>query len=163
VARRTTSDNRAARPDHVEQMAGTLTASGFPRMPARVLMALMASDQGAMTGQELRDALGISASAVSGAVHYLQTLHLVRRVALPGTRRERYELPDDPWYVATADVGSVYAALIRQSEAWLRDFDDPDSPAARRVAEMTEFFRMMRERMPQLLAEWKARSTTSRR
>jgi DNA-binding transcriptional regulator GbsR (MarR family) len=144
---------------HAEQMAGVLTSSGFPRMPARLLMALMASDDGAMTGQELRDALGISASAVSGAVQYLQTLHLVRRVALPGTRRERYELPDDPWYVATADVGGVYSALIRQSEAWLRDLDDLDSPVARRVSEMIEFFTMMRERMPELVAEWKARST----
>jgi DNA-binding transcriptional regulator GbsR (MarR family) len=141
-----------------EQMAGILTTSGFPRMPARVLMALVGSEHGAMTGEELRDALGISAAAVSGAVRYLQTVHLVHRVALPGTRRERYELPEDPWYVATADQSTVYAALVRQSESWARELGDQHGPVARRVAEMAEFFRFLEGRMPQLLEEWKARS-----
>ena len=48
-----------------------LTAAGMPRMPARVMMALVGSPDEGYTAAELAERLGVSAAAVSGAVRYL--------------------------------------------------------------------------------------------
>ena len=58
----------------VEQMAMFLTDWGFPRMPARVLMGLMAADEERLTAGELAKRLAVSPAAISGAVRYLQQL-----------------------------------------------------------------------------------------
>ena len=41
---------------------------GFPRMPSRVLITLMAADEEALTAAELAGRLGVSPAAISGAV-----------------------------------------------------------------------------------------------
>ena len=64
--------------DFVEQTASALTAAGFPRMPARVLMALMVAETRGLTAQELGDRLGVSAAGISGAVRYLQNVGRMR-------------------------------------------------------------------------------------
>ena len=76
---------------YAERLASVFTAAGFPRMAARVLMALMMSPDAALTAAELKDRLGISSGAVSGAVKYLETVGMVRRRAHrgPGARRGR--------------------------------------------------------------------------
>lgn len=139
----------------VEQTAGMLTGAGFPRMPARVLMALMASEDGGLTAHELRDRLGISAAAVSGAVRYLQTVNIVRRVAQSGTRRERYEMPDDAWYTASVGHDELYEALASLADDGTHAVG-AGTPAAARLAEMAAFFRFMNRRLPELLEEWEA-------
>ncbi len=55
-----------------------MTAAGMPRMPARVMMALIAAPEGGYTASQLGERLGVSAAAVSGAVRYLQQLHFVQ-------------------------------------------------------------------------------------
>ncbi|MDQ6739943.1 MAG: MarR family transcriptional regulator, partial [Actinomycetota bacterium] len=71
----------------VEQSAAVLASAGFPKMPARVLMSLMVSDDGALTASELAQRLEVSAAGISGAVRYLQTIGIIRRVAQSGSRR----------------------------------------------------------------------------
>ena len=46
--------------DFVEQTAAAMAAAGFPRMPARVLMALIAAESTGLTAKELSDELGAS-------------------------------------------------------------------------------------------------------
>src|ERR1700712_2445479 len=92
-------DERALN-DVVERAASILAAAGFPKMPARVLMALTVTETGGLTAVELSEQLGVSAAAISGAVRYLQTVGIARRVSQSGSRRDRYELPEDAWYAA---------------------------------------------------------------
>src|SRR5688500_19294450 len=72
--------------DTAEQAAGMLTAAGLPRMPARVVMALVGSPDAGYSAAELADRLGVSPAAVSGAVRYLQSLRMIQRLARPGDR-----------------------------------------------------------------------------
>src|SRR3954467_5891781 len=86
----------------IEQLAGVFMLTGFPRMPARVFSALLATDSGAMTTAEIVDVLEVSPAAISGAVRYLIEQNLARREWQPGSRREVYRLHDDVWYEAVA-------------------------------------------------------------
>ncbi|TXN29367.1 GbsR/MarR family transcriptional regulator [Lacisediminihabitans profunda] len=141
--------------EFAEQMAATLAAAGFPRMAARVMMALMTAESGRATAEELSRQLGASAAAISGATRYLQSMAIIRRLSIPGTRRHRYELPDHAWYDATSSQGQLYTHLIDLAERGLSAMR-PDSKTAQRTAEMADYFRFMRERLPLLLEEWKA-------
>ena len=84
------TDDRADLPraDAAEQAAAMLTAAGMPRMPARVMMALVGSPDEGYSAAELAERLGVSAAAVSGAVRYLQT-HPHRPPALARRRPSR--------------------------------------------------------------------------
>lgn len=138
-----------------EQAAAMLTAAGMPRMPARVMMALVAAPGGGSTAAELADRLGVSAAAISGAVQYLQTLRTVHRVSQPGSRRVRYELVEDAWYGALTGNAPLYNTLADFIDR-IGDEHDGDPAARHRTAEMAAFFRFMSARMPQLLDEWEA-------
>jgi DNA-binding transcriptional regulator GbsR (MarR family) len=148
-------NDSAAVSEFAEQLAATLAAAGFPRMSGRVMMALMTTESGTATAEELMERLGVSAAAVSGAVRFLQSLALIRRRTIPGTRRHQYELPDHPWYDATASQSPIYSQLADLSEKGLSAMP-PDSKMAERTEEMMEYFRFLRERLPQLGAEFRA-------
>lgn len=139
----------------VEQSAALLTGAGFARMPARVLMTLLVAETG-LTAVELGETLGASAAAISGAVRYLQNLGLIRRVSSPGSRRDRYEMPDDAWYSTMTKNSPLYGALGALAETAAGAMDDPTSRAARRVSEMARFYRYLEDRMPLIIEEWEA-------
>lgn len=140
-------------PDSAETAAAVMIAAGFPKMPARALMALVVSEDGSLTAAEFTAALGASPAAVSGAVRYLQTVGFVHRVSQPGSRRDRYALPGNAWYVATLRQNPVYERLAAVSATMADDL--PDGSAARaRVEEMAHFYRFLMGRMPELLDEW---------
>lgn len=141
--------------DFAEQTAATLAAAGFPRMAARVMMMLMTEESGSATAEELVERLGASAAAISGAVRYLQSLSIIRRHTVPGTRRHRYELPEHVWYATSSSQTPLYTHLIALAEKGASALP-PESKARDRAVEMADYFRFMRERLPQLLEEWQA-------
>ena len=91
----------------IERFASVLTESGFPRMPARVFAALLATDSGRLTAAELAGLLHVSAAAISGAVSYLVQVNLASREAEPGSRREHYRVHSGTWYEAIARKDQV--------------------------------------------------------
>lgn len=141
-------------PDLLADAATELAHQGFPPMPARVVMALTASEEGRMTADELAGQLGASPAAISGAVRYLGVLGFVRATTLPGSRRHVYSLPHEPWYTTTMNKAGVYRNLIPLlTNASARM---PAGSAARaRIEEMADFFRFLERRMPELLEEWR--------
>jgi predicted transcriptional regulator len=134
-------------------VAAELAAEGFPRLPAQVLMALMARPSGTMTAAELAEDLAVSPAAVSGAVRYLGVLGFLRVAVVPGTRRHVYSLPAVPWYASTL-VQDRYASLLALLDDGLRELDP--GPARDRLAEMADFFRFLRAEMPRLWERWRA-------
>jgi DNA-binding transcriptional regulator GbsR (MarR family) len=142
--------------EFVEQSAAAMAEAGFPRMPARVLMALIAAEAPGLTARELGDQLVASAAAISGAVRYLQTLRMVRRVSQRGSRRVLYELPEHAWYTVTMSKNPLYDHLEALASKAVAVIDDPDSLASQRIAEMSDFFTFVQRRMPELLVEWQA-------
>ena len=145
--------DEAALAEVMEHSAAVLTAAGFPRMPARVLMALTVTETPGLTAAELAERLEVSPAAISGAVRYLQSLGIIRRLSQTGSRRDRYEIPSD-WYALMVRNSPVYGVLADQAEAGLAAVGDPDSPATERLRDMAGFYRFVQGRLPALIAEW---------
>ena len=148
----------------VEDFASTLVVSGVPRMPARVFTCLLVSETGRMTAAELAGQLQVSAAAVSGAVQYLDTVQLVRRVREPGNRREIYVVEHDVWYESMMRRDSMFQRWIDQLADGVAVVG-PGTAAGERLVESMEFFAFLTEELEQLRSRWaerkRLRSTAS--
>lgn len=141
-----------------EQAAAMLTAAGMARMPARVMTALVGSPDEGYTASELAERLGVSAAAVSGAVRYLQSMHLVQRLPRPGDRRDRYDLADGAFEGISIGKAPMFARLADLIEVIADDNSGaPESVA--RARDTAGFLRFLAERMPELVDEWRARES----
>ena len=141
--------------EFVEHLALVFTDWGFPRMPSRVLITLMAADEEALAAAELAERLDVSPAAISGAVRYLIHIGLLQRVPTPGSRRDRYRLPADPWY----ESGSLRDGYMSQVVAATSEGVvalGADTAAGRRIARMRDFFVFVHAELGDLLAKWKA-------
>ena len=137
-----------------EQAAAMMTAAGMPRMPARVMMALVAAPEGGYTAAQLGERLGVSAAAVSGAVRYLQQLHFIQRRSRPGDRRDRYEFVHDPFYSSIVGNMPVYSRLSEYIDDIAAEHTE-DQGAHDRAVELAEFFRFLSTRMLQIVEDWR--------
>lgn len=141
--------------DTAEQAAGMLAAAGLPRMPARVVMALVGSPDAGYSAAELGDRLGVSPAAVSGAVRYLQSLRMIQRLSRPGERVARYDLTDDGWRSMVTANAPLYTRLAESMEAIAAENADAPLSVARALR-TADFLRFLAERLPQLVVEWEA-------
>jgi DNA-binding transcriptional regulator GbsR (MarR family) len=140
----------------IERFASVLTESGFPRMPARVFAALLATDSGRLTAAELVAALHVSAAAISGAVSYLVQVNLASREAEPGSRREHYRVHNETWYEAIAHKDQVLDRCERSLREGL-DVIGRETPAGARIAETLAFFEFIQTELPAMLERWRVR------
>ncbi|GAA1995686.1 GbsR/MarR family transcriptional regulator [Microbacterium ulmi] len=148
-------------PDHpgivpAEQAAAMMTAAGMPRMPARVMMALVGSPDGGYSAAELGDRLGVSPAAVSGAVRYLQSLRIIHRLSRPSDRIARYDLMEDGWRSMVTANAPMYARLGDYLDA-IADENTDAAASVARARDMAGFLRFLAERMPELVDEWESR------
>lgn len=137
----------------IEEFAGFMVLSGIPRMPARVLVCLMAEDDGSLTSAELSERLKISPAAVSGAIRYLTTVHMVRRTHRPGSRREVYQVGRD--VIHQAVVGQM--PTMARWEVMLRDGAKTlgsETEAAQRLTESADFIQFITREFDGLMERW---------
>lgn len=140
--------------DFIERFADVLARTGWPRMPARAFVALLASEDGQLTSAEISETLQISPAAVSGAVRMLSRLGLVSRQRVPGTRKDVYLVHDDVWTRATLQREQVMAGFddsLRQGAEAV----GAGSRAAERLIEMRSFFSFVDSELPKLYERWK--------
>ncbi|MFG2114438.1 GbsR/MarR family transcriptional regulator [Streptomyces sp. NPDC048718] len=138
----------------MERFASELSQAGMQRMASRVFVALLASEDGAMTSAELAERLQISPAAVSGAVRYLGQVDLVGREHVPGTRRERYVLHNHVWFETFTrrdQLLSRWGRMLREGAETL----GPDTAAGHRVAETAEFFDFLHDEMARIMDRWR--------
>jgi predicted transcriptional regulator len=140
----------------IERFSSVLSEAGFPRMPARVFVALLTSDSGLLTAAEIAQLLQASPAAVSGGVRYLIQVGLVSSERDPGSRRHRYRLPDNVWH-------EIMAVRDRMFSRWARVLQDgievlgPGTPAGSRMADTARYFEFLQAEMYLLLDRWRER------
>ena len=139
----------------IERFTSALMDAGMPRMPARVFVALLATDDGRLTASELADLLHVSPAAISGALRYLTQVNVLTRERQRGSRRDHYRLLDDSWYEMTLRREQVMARWIAAGNEGVEVLG-ADTPAGRRMAESVEFFEFVRRELPALLERWRA-------
>ncbi|MFG1955379.1 GbsR/MarR family transcriptional regulator [Micromonospora sp. NPDC048830] len=140
----------------VERMAMAFAEVGFPRMAARVLFTVMSADD-PLTAAEIGERLGVSAAAVSGAVRYLTQFGMLIREPVPRSRRDRYRVPDNPWYEATITKTGLYKNFIDIAGGGVDALRGRDTPAGERISEMRDFFLFVQEEVESLGERWRAR------
>jgi predicted transcriptional regulator len=141
--------------DFVEHMAMTLEYWGFPRMPGRVLVAMMSADEDSLTAADLSERLAVSPAAISGAVRYLIQFGLLERAPAPGSRRDRYRMPNGAWYEASVTKEDVLKTLADLADGGVSALGGTTTQAGARVAEMRDFFRFVQGELDGLLARWR--------
>jgi DNA-binding transcriptional regulator GbsR (MarR family) len=139
----------------VERFALVITESGMARMPARVFTALLVTDSGRLTAQELADMLRVSPAAISGAVRYLEQVSMVYREREPGHRRDHYRVGNDLWYEMIMRRDRVLGRWVDSAREAV-DLLGTDTPAGARMAETLEFFEFLHKEMPALMDKWRA-------
>ncbi len=140
-----------------EELALVLTNHGLQRMTARVLAALLFTEQPAMTMSELADRLQASAGAMSGAIKMLTSVGLVERVPAPASRRDHYRLRDNAWAVLYTNQNEVLATMQSAAEAGIAAAGN-DSLAGQRLTQMRDFYDFLLGEIPALLDRWHRQS-----
>ncbi len=138
----------------IDRFALVLTEAGFPRMPALVFVALLASDSGRLTSTELSKRLRISPAAVSGAIRYLSQANLAVREREPGSRRDHYRVVDDVFYEVVSHRDQLFARWVVALQDGIEALG-PDSPAGRRLRETVAFFEFLQKELPTMLTRWR--------
>jgi DNA-binding transcriptional regulator GbsR (MarR family) len=141
----------------IEEMALLLESWGFPRMPGRVLILLMATEQDSLDAGELAETLGVSPAAISGAVRYLVDVGLVVPLPHPGRRRATYAIPNSAWYEASVLKTDFLHRVARRARRGAETLGGAETAAGGRFAEMADFFEFIAEEIPMMLARWRAR------
>jgi DNA-binding MarR family transcriptional regulator len=140
-----------------EELALVLTNHGLQRMTARVLAALLFTDEPTTTMGELADRLHASSGAISGAVKTLTSVGLVERVPAPASRRDHYRLRDDAWALLYTNQNAVISAMQAAAEAGIAAAGH-DSLAGRRLTQMRDFYAFLLAEIPALLDRWHQQS-----
>jgi DNA-binding transcriptional regulator GbsR (MarR family) len=150
----TTERDTQAVSQFVERFGGILADTGVPRMPARILAALLTTDSGRLTAAEIADLLQISPAAVSGAVRYLTTVQIVSREREPGSRRDVYRMRDNVWYEATFRKDQMLVMIDEVLSEGVEALGQ-DTDAGTRLDETREFFRFCHSELGSMLDRWR--------
>ncbi|OLE20069.1 MAG: hypothetical protein AUG49_26145 [Catenulispora sp. 13_1_20CM_3_70_7] len=149
-----TRDEEGAR-RFVGQMAMLFAEWGFPKMSARLLVALMTAEEPGLTAGQLSERLQASPAAISGAVRYLIHIGLVVRESVPGSRSALYLLPDDAWHRVTTVKQGLFDQVIAFADKGIEPLGGLETRAGARVAEMRDFFLFAQQEMSSVLARWR--------
>lgn len=139
-----------------ERLALVLAGHGLQRMTARVLAALLFSEQPSVTMVELADDLHASAGSISGALKTLTSVGLAERVPAPTSRRDHFRLRPDAWAMLYTGQNETTAALLDAADAGIVA-TDMSSPARARLTEMRDFYAFLMAEIPAVLERWHAR------
>ncbi|WP_442941781.1 GbsR/MarR family transcriptional regulator [Nocardia sp. NBC_00416] len=141
--------------DAAEKLALTLSAGGgMQRSTARVLTALLYTEQNTMTAADLCTELSISSGAVSTAIKHLMPVGLVERVPAPGSRRDHYRFRAGAWAALMSQQNTMLVTMRDSAQEGLAA-TGPDTITARRMHEMQDFYTFMLSELAPLIARWR--------
>ncbi|MEQ4715188.1 helix-turn-helix domain-containing protein [Nonomuraea sp. B19D2] len=131
-----------------------MAKTGLPRMTARVLACLYATDAGSLTAADLVQRLHVSPASISKAISDLEGQELIRRERDPRRRRDRYVINDDVWYrawLASARMNAILAEAALQGAETL----GTGTPAGVRLEDMSQFLEHVGQDMIQAAEHWR--------
>ncbi|MEV6960332.1 helix-turn-helix domain-containing protein [Streptomyces sp. NPDC051207] len=139
-----------------ERLALTLAQSGMQRTTARVMTALLFTQQETMTAADLCEELKISSGAVSGAVNQLIPTGMIERVPAPGSRRDHYRFREHAWATLMGNQNALLDSMWNAAAEGIKAAGH-DSVAGRRLDEMQDFYGFMQREMAALIDKWRQR------
>lgn len=146
--------------DHILQFAEELgqyfESRGLGRTSGKILAWLMVCEPAEQSMDDIAGGLGLAKSTLSPELRLLTTSRMIEKLRLPGQRRDFYRMTPGFW---SASIESALDEFV-----WMRTIARhgldllEGQPAERQVhlREMFEMYDFLAERMPGLIAEWKA-------
>ncbi|MEU9507361.1 MarR family transcriptional regulator [Micromonospora sp. NPDC048170] len=141
--------------DPAEHLALALTQGGMQRMTARVLAALLFTEQDTLTAGEITELLVISSGSVSTALKSLTSVGLIEKVPAPGSRREHFRFREGAWATLMSEQNQLVRVMREAAEQGIAATGE-DSVAGRRLGEMRDFYDYLWRELPALIDQWKA-------
>lgn len=148
--------------DAAERLALTLAEGGMQKSTARVLTALLYTEQDTMTPADLREQLQISSGGVSAAVKQLLPIGFIERVPAPGSRRDHYRFRSGAWAGLMSQQNEVLKVMTAAADEGLGAATE-GSATADRLHEMRDFYTYMSEQMVPLVERWREQYEARRR
>ena len=142
-----------------EQLALVFAGQGMQRMTARVLAALLFTEQPSVTMAELAEALQASAGSISGALKQLTAVGVAERVPAPASRRDLYRIRSDAWATLYTGQNQTIAEFWDAADAGIAATDNA-SPARQRLVEMRDFYAFLMSEIPPILQRWREQRGT---
>jgi DNA-binding transcriptional regulator GbsR (MarR family) len=146
------------RPDTVQaverQLAATLIGTGLPAMSARVLAALLTTDDAGLTAPELARHLRVSPASVSKSVGYLEGEGLVRRERIAQQHLDRHVVDPDAWFqafLASAQRNHALADTARRGS----DVLGRDTPVGARLHLLSRFHQQLTDDIIERARHWR--------
>ncbi|MFY1594783.1 GbsR/MarR family transcriptional regulator [Micromonospora sp. WMMD737] len=141
--------------DPAEHLALALTQGGMQRMTARVLAALLFTEQDTLTAGEIAELLIISSGSVSTALKSLTSVGLIEKVPAPGSRREHFRFREGAWATLMSEQNQLVKVMREAAEQGIAATGE-DSVAGGRLGEMRDFYDYLWRELPALIDRWKA-------
>jgi DNA-binding transcriptional ArsR family regulator len=135
---------------------------GLPPVTGRVLGYLAVCDPGQQTIADLAEALLASRSAITAAVKELEGLGAVQRRRAAGERLDRVSLNPAAALEPRGFDPAGYERLAGLAREGLGMIKHADPQRRALLAEAAELYEFLAARMPELLAEWRARRARMR-
>jgi DNA-binding transcriptional regulator GbsR (MarR family) len=137
-----------------EKLALMLSDGGMQRSTARVMTALLYTEQDTMTAADLCEELSISSGAVSTAIKQLIPVGLIERVPAPGSRRDHYRFRKGAWAALISQQNTTLATMRDAAQEGI-DATGEDTVTARRLHEMQDFYTYMTSELVPLIDRWR--------
>ena len=151
-----TSPRDNARVAFVEEYGLYIERKGrIPRMAGRILGQLMITDEPHLAQADLCNQLQASAGAVSGMLRLLIEAGFVKRISVPGVRKDFYRLADDSWGVSLAHGVEDAQQFARIAELGAATRTEVGPLAQARLEEMRHLAVISEQHARELLDDWK--------
>ncbi len=140
--------------EHVEAFSLIFERFGFQRMGGRIFALMLLRDDTYVTQAQLAEELKASQGSISTMIRLLEQLGFVERVSLPGHRRDRFRLTDDPLVEMSIRRLEGARQVVEIIES-ARSSDHMGPNADARLARAVSFYEFFMEEMARSLAEWR--------
>jgi len=141
--------------DLIERIGVLHDQTGLRPAEGRILGLLIVASEPELTFDEIREALDLSKSATSNALHKLQTMGTVEYRTHPGDRKRYFRKSYENWERAFVDRGVKYLEIRHLLEEAL-EYRDPELDETRESLEtMIDFLQMLEVSMLDAYDRWK--------
>jgi DNA-binding transcriptional regulator GbsR (MarR family) len=139
---------------YIEDVAVTYESFGLPRMAGRIMAWLLICNPPHQSQAQLGRVLRASKGSISTMTRMLLQFGLVKRVSLPGDRRDYVAIPEG-WLTSLWGQQTQRAQTMKRvAAAGLQVLKDAPKQRRSRLLEMHDMYAFLERETPALVARW---------
>lgn len=144
----------------VEEVGFLFEAVGLPRMAGRIFGWLLISSPAYQSPAELAEGLQASKGSISTMTRLLMQIGLIERVALPGHRRDYFQIKLGAWSQLLQQRLAQITAFRQLAERGLHLLKPEDASARQRLEEMRNVHAFWEQELPLMIERWEQQTAS---